>query len=401
MMQQESDSRMPRTVLFSAFCVGFAMWAPIYCVPPMEHILTEQLFLTHTQTSLLFSVPILMLVATAIPAGIVADRIGVKKATGIGLIVMAIGAIMRGTATNYISLLAFTFIYGLGFGWIFPNLPKVISTFERRDKVNVSMGVVNSGFPIGTALGLAITVPIILPIAKTFQGVFLIWSIPTIVAASLWWISVKEPPRITNNVETSKRGVNAFRKVISNKQLWLVTSIMFLHQYYSKVWTGWTPVLMMMKGVPPSSAGLIASTSIWVMIPTVLLVPRLSYKLGVMKPFLWLPSIVLAFAAWGATWVSVSMSWYLMALAGVFLATRYATLLALPIYIMDEMEVGTATGIFLSIGYIGGVIGPLIGGSILDTTQSLDLSLVTIAVISLATAFLAWRMTEASLMSRT
>lgn len=400
-MQQEANSRMPRTILFSAFWVGIAMWAPIYCVPPMEHILTEQLFLTHTQTSLLFSAPMLMLVATAIPAGLIADRIGVKKATGIGLIVMAIGAIMRGTATNYISLLAFTFVYGLGFGWTFPNLPKVVSTFVRRDKANVVMGIVNAGMPVGTALGLALTIPIVWPITSTYQGVFFIWSIPTIIAASLWWILVREPRKITNNIETSKRGITTFRKVLLNKQLWLVSSIMFLHQYYSKTWTGWTPVLMMMKGAPPSSAGLIASTTIWVMIPTVLLVPRLSYKLGVIKPFLWLPSIALAFAAWGATWAGISMSWYLMALVGVSIATRYTTLLALPIYIMDEKEVGTASGILLSVGYTGGVIGPLIGGSILDTTQSLDLSFVVIAVISLATAFLAWRITENGLMGRT
>jgi cyanate permease len=158
---------------------------------------------------------------------------------------------------------------------------------------------------------------------------------------------------------------------------------------------------MMMKGASPSSAGLIASTTIWVMIPTVLLVPRLSYKLGVRKPFLWLPSIALAFAAWGTTWASISMSWYLMALVGVLLATRYTTLLALPIYIMDEKEVGTASGIFLSVGYTGGVIGPLIGGSILDTTQSLDSSFIIIAVISIAIAFLAWRITETGLIGRT
>jgi len=111
---------MPRTVIVCALLVGVAMWAPIYCVPPMETLLKEQLLLTHTQTSLLLSVPVLMLVATAIPAGVISDRIGIKKAIGIGLIAMATGALLRGTASDFSSLLGFTFIYGFGFGWTFP-----------------------------------------------------------------------------------------------------------------------------------------------------------------------------------------------------------------------------------------------------------------------------------------
>ena len=151
---------MPRRVLFCAFLVGIAMWSPIFCVPPMEPLLKGQLLLTYTQTGLLLSAPVLMLVAVAIPAGLASDRIGVKKATGIGLIIMAIGAVLRGTAVDFTSLLAFTFVFGVGFGWTLPNLPKLVSVYVPKEKANVAMGVVNAGFPVGTALGMAVTVPV-------------------------------------------------------------------------------------------------------------------------------------------------------------------------------------------------------------------------------------------------
>ena len=123
-MQKAQSSRIPWIILGSAWLLGFAIFAPMFCVPPMEHILKAELILTHTQTSLLFSAPILMIVIIAIPAGMIADRIGAQKSAGIGAIIVVVGAILRSTATDASSLLAFTFIYGIGVGWSFPNLPK-------------------------------------------------------------------------------------------------------------------------------------------------------------------------------------------------------------------------------------------------------------------------------------
>jgi len=385
---------MPRRILFSTLLVGFAATAPTFCVPPMEHILKEQLFLTHTQTSLLFVAPILMLAAVAIPAGLVADRIGVRKATGIGLIITAIGAILRGTATDPQGLLAFTFIYGFGGGWILPNIPKIVSTVVQRDKATVVTGVISSGIPIGMALGLALTMPVIWPMTNSYQGVFFIWSIPLAVVTVQWWVLVREPRKSSALLELSKIRTTSFRTVLLYKPLLLVSALMFLHNFFVLTWNGWSPVLMMMKGASPSSAGLIASIALWSYIPAYILMPRLSYRLGIRKPFLWIPSVVLAIAAWGATQVSVTASWFLMALVGIANGTRFITLLALPVEMMHKREVGTASGIVISIGFAGGVVGPLIGGAILDNTQSLDLSFMVLMGASLAAAFLASRLSE-------
>ncbi len=370
------------------------MWAPIFCVPPMEPLIKEHLLLTHTQTSLLLSAPVLMLVVTAIPAGLVSDRVGIKKTIGIGLIIMAAGAVLRSTASDFISLLAYTFIFGFGFGWTFPNLPKLVSIYFGKDKANVGMGIVNSGFPIGTALGLAITVPIILPIAETYQGVFLIWSIPAIIAAVSWWILIRQPISKSSHIEQPSTSITSFRSAFSNKHLLLVAVLMFIQQLTSWNWNGWAPVMMMLKGASPSLAGLIASVTIWAILPTFLLVPRLSHRIGLRKPFLLVPSIVLAIAFWVAKYITINTSWFLMALVGVATGTRFITLMALPLELTHESEVGMASGMLLSIGFAGGVIGPLIGGRVLDTTQNLDLSLVVLMIISLAAIFIALKIPE-------
>jgi CP family cyanate transporter-like MFS transporter len=385
---------MPRNVIFCAFLIGIAMWAPIYCVAPMEPIIKEHLLLTHTQTGLLLSAPVLMLVVTAIPAGLISDRVGIKKTIGLGLIIMAAGAVLRSTATDFISLLAYTFIFGFGFGWTFPNLQKLVSVYFEKDKANVAVGIVQSGFPIGTALGLAITVPIILPIAGTYQGMFLIWSIPTIIAAVSWWILIRQPVQKSSHIEQPSTSITSFRNAFSNRHLWLVAVLMFIHTFTFRNWSSWAPVMMMLKGASPSLAGLIASVTVWAVLPTFLLAPRLSHRIGLRRPFLWVPSIVSAIAFWIARYITINTSWFIMLLVGVASGTRYTTLMALPLELTHEREVGMASGMLLSIGYIGGVIGPLVGGRVLDITQNLDISLLVLTIISLAATFIALKVPE-------
>jgi len=361
-----------------------AMWAPVFCVPPMEHILKEALRLSHAQTSLLYAAPVLMLAALAIPGGLLADRIGAKKAAGIGAIVIVVGTVLRGTATDASSLLVFTFIYGAGLGLSFPNMPKLISAWFPRERAGLATGLLTSGVLVGVGVALAATMPFILPVTGTFQGVFFIWSIPPIVAAILWWALVREPADGEVRAGSVSQGNTPFRRVLRNKSLWLAASLFLLHNFFFYSWTGWAPTLMRLKGTTPELAGLIASVAIWVGIPTAFLVPGLAYRLGLRKPFLWIPGVALALAAWGAISANITMSWFLMALVGVANLTRWIAILAFPVEVMPREDVGKASGIILSLGYVGGVIGSQVGGRILDVTGSLNHALLVLVAVSAA-----------------
>jgi len=374
--------------------MAFAIFSPMFCVPPIEHILKEELLLNHTQASLLFCSPILMLVAVAIPGGLIADRIGIRKAAGIGAIIIAVGTILRGTAADSSSLLAFTFIYGLGLGLSFPNLPKLVSAWVPREKAGVATGMFTTGVMTGVALPLAITMSLVFPITNTFQGVFFIWSIPPIIATIFWWILVREPERDSIHGEPASVEKTPLRQILGNKNLWMVAIILLLENFFFYNWSGWSPMLMMLKGATPELAGLITSVITWVGIPTVFLMPRLAYKLDLRKPFLWVPSIVTAFLAWGAIHIDLSMVWLFMVLVGIATTTRYTTLLALPVELSPKEGAGTASGLVLSVGYAGGIIGPLVGGRILDITGSLDLSLLILSGVSIAMVALALRLPE-------
>jgi AAHS family 3-hydroxyphenylpropionic acid transporter len=393
-LPQKQGSRVPRTILGSAWLVGFAMWAPMFCVPPMEHILKEALQLSHAQTSLLYVAPVLMLAALAIPGGLLADRIGAKKAAGIGTIVIVAGTVLRGAATDASSLLAFTLIYGAGLGLSFPNIPKLISAWFPRERAGVATGLFTSGILTGIALAVAITVPFIFPLAGTFQGAFFVWSIPPVVAAILWWALVREPAAGEVQAGSVSQGNTPFRQILRNRRLWLAAGLLLLHNFFFYSWTGWAPTLMRLKGATPELAGLITSVTIWVAIPAAFLIPRLAYRMGVRKPFLWVPGIILALAAWGVIGATIPMSWFLMALVGAAIIARFTTILALPVEMMPSKDVGKASGVILSLGYVGGVLGALVGGRILDITGSLDHSFLVLVAVSVAAVGIAFGLPE-------
>jgi CP family cyanate transporter-like MFS transporter len=379
-------------MLVGACLLGFAIFSPIFCVPPMQHVLRQELTLTYAETSWLFTVAILMLVCTAIPGGYIADRIGFKRAAGIGAILIAVGAFLRSMTSDYSSLIGFTVVMGVGIGLSFPNLPKLISSSMPAGKSGATTGLYYLGILLGVALPLAFTMPVVFPLTNSFQGVFLFWSIPTIAIAVWWWVMVKEPARLL--VSTNPSPSVTFSQILRNRNLWILSSILLLHNFFFYSWTGWAPAFMMSKGAAPTTAGLISSITIWASLPAVLLMPRLFTRVGRRRPFIWVASLVLAVCALLAGRTPLNLTWLVMAVVGLSNTYRYLTILILPVEMMSNEEVGRASGVLLSIGYLGAIIGPFIGGLLLDMTGSFDQSLLLIGGVSFATAALVFRLRE-------
>jgi ACS family glucarate transporter-like MFS transporter len=100
-----------------------------------------------------------------------------------------------------------------------------------------------------------------------------------------------------------------------------------------------------------------------------------------------------------ATWITLYMpyqwGWALMAVVGITTSGTFAMLLALPIEMLPRNAVGTASGAILSIGYIGGLVGPWLTGKVVDATGNFDRALIGLAVIAALWMVLGFLMPEA------
>jgi len=397
-VQPSESPHVPYAVLIFAMLLAIAMWMPLICIPPMEHILTEQLQITHAQTSLLYSIPLWMVGVVALPAGLIADRIGFRKAGGIGAILIAVGSLLRCTTMDVSALLAFTFIYGVGFGFAFVSLPKMISAWVPREKTGIATGVYSAGIFIGQALAITLTIPFVFPLTNSVQGVFFVWSIPAIVVAVIWWTLLKEPSSKNLKVESMPRSNVFFRQLLSktlkNKDLLLLSGFHALHLFFYYTWIGWSPALVMSKGGTPELASFTSSLAFWVAIPACFIIPMLAHRVGSRRPFLLASAIAMAIAALAWANVSLGMSWLPMVLVGLADCTILVIVLALPLEMVPEEEVGAATGLIITAGNIGGPIGSLVSGHIFDITGDLNLALFMLIGIATAMICMSFRLPE-------
>jgi CP family cyanate transporter-like MFS transporter len=399
-MRREENSKNPWLILGCAWLLGLGMYLPIFCIPPMEYILQSQLNVDHAQMSLLFTIPFLTLAVIAIPSGFLADTIGIRKAAGIGAIVVVIGSLLRGVSTNFTNLTVFTSIYGIGFALIYPNLPKLVGTWFPREKAGLATGIYATALTIGPALALAITLPVIYLLTDTFQGTIWLWSIPALIAAVLWWIVVRNHPVATDQIQQVDGKNKLFAPVWKNGNLWLVGLMFFFLniQYYT--WSAWTPALLMQKGASPELSAAITSVRSWAGIPFIFLLPWISYKVGLRKPFIWSSTIITALASWSAMYISVPLFWPLMVVLALGGGTAFAMILALPVELASKESVGAASGMVLSIGYIGAAAGPWIAGRILDATENLNLAIIMLIGVAVVWTGIAFIIPETGLKAR-
>jgi len=375
--------------------MSFAIVAPMSSVPPMEHIIKEELLLTHAQTGLLYIAPLIMIIALSIPGGILADKIGIRKTAGIGAIITVVGSLLRGTTADFSSLIAFTFIYGAGVGLVFPNLPKLVSGWVPRERAGMATGIFSAGIYAGVGSPLALTMSAVFPVTNSFQGVFLIWSLPAIAATIVWWLIVRDPSHSNDTrSELLQQRQTPFRQVLTNKSLWLAAGIFFVHNFFTYLWTGWAPALMIQKGATSSLAGLITSITLWAGLASIFILPRLSDRFGLRKPFIWIPSIILTLASVGVIFITIPLSWGLMAMVGIVHSTRAAITMVLPVEMVPKEAVGAASGLMFSIGFIGGVVGTLIGGYLFDLTGNLTQSFLVLFGVQAVAIALALKLPE-------
>jgi cyanate permease len=389
-------------MLGCAWLLGFAMYAPMLCIPPIVHIVKNEFGVSHAEVGLLFAIPVTMLILLAIPGGFLADRLGTQKAVGIGATVMAIGSLLRGVSGSFTSLMVFTALYGVGFSIIYPNLAKLVGGWFPREKVSLATGVYSTGIVMGGATPLAVTLPLVFPLTNTIQGTFVIWSMPCVAAAALWWLLAKDPPpkdaiaephtsiRPSATVRVTARSYSLWK----DRNMWLIAFLLFLNNIHFYAWSGWSPALFMMKGASPDLAALIASSRGWAGLLVIFLMPWASYKVGLRKPFLWGAAFLLVVVSVSAIYIPVPLGWPLMILVGIAGTGTFSMILALPLELLPTESVGTASGTVLSIGYLGGLVGPWLTGKIVDLTGNFDLALIFLMITAFVWAVIGFVIPE-------
>lgn len=384
MQKDDQNQRNPYrwVILAVAWLAYFSFGLILSSVPPLATTISADLSLTYSEMGAVLGSVILMYVPLAIPIGIAIDRIGHKRMITLGLILISLSSILRMFALTFETLFLTVLIFGIGGPTISVGLPKVVaSAFLGRER-GIASGIYMTGFIIGSAIALALTNAVIMPLVGTWRNAFFLYGIIGLIIAAAWLLLVKQPPPLEEEKGLKIPLRATLHHLRGIKSVWMVAIIGtsgFLI-YYG--FGNWLPALLESKGFNPVEAGLLASFPTWIGLIGSVFIPGLA-KSGNRKPILililFLQGVSIIVAGVGTELILLTS----LTIFGIFSGAMMPVLLVI---LMDLPDVGAeytgiASGVYFSIGALFGFIGPTLVGYLTDLTGTFLPAIVLLALV--------------------
>ncbi|MBQ63229.1 MAG: MFS transporter [Gammaproteobacteria bacterium] len=370
-----------RWVLLSGVWLQYAAFGLVATsLAPLTGLIESDLKLTHAEMGTTMGAWQLVYIVSAIPCGILLDKLGPRWALIIGSLLIALSVFTRGTADNFFELILAVMLFGLGGPIISAGAPKVIAEWFTGSSRGMAMGIYMTGPAIGGLVSLTMTHSVLLPaLDGAWQNVMFLWAGVTVFATIIWLILTSHPLMRVSSGSGGTGGLPQTRVLILlvKEPAVLLVLIMSIGVFlFNHGLNNWLPELLRSGGMTLIEAGY------WAAIPTViglagsLLIPRLATPER-RFPILTGLSVAAALASVLLQFQAPSLMFTGLILQGIarssLMTILVLTLVELPG--VGQKHVGVATGLFFSAAEVGGVLGPMSLGLLYDWTNEFNTGL--------------------------
>jgi ACS family glucarate transporter-like MFS transporter len=373
------------------------IWTAVSALVPE---IAADLAISASKALFAYSLISIMFVFLMIPGGILADHFNVRWVVGIGTLIAGVGTAMRWLIPTYTGLIAGSIVAGVGMSLVNPNLIKAATEWFPPKQLGVAQGVVFAGWGVGAGLAGLLSRGILLGIVGSWKNVFLVYGITTIVMAAVWMVLVRSPTReeqpdygaVSGAQSNSDESIfNIIKEVLSRRNSYFASLLTICGFYTGVGFIGLFPTWASVSQFRISSV--LIGGSFFLIAGGALLFAGVSDRIG-RKMVLY---ITLSGQILGTLLVGLAPSFPILVLGAVVGPLCGGGLFAMFYVLPGELpgigpvRAGTMAGVLLSIGQIGAVIGPIIGGHVLETA-SISASALAISLPSLVGLLAIWRL---------
>ncbi len=375
----------------------FSFGLAIASTAPLVSTITTDLGITYGAMGAVLGAWQLIYIGSALPLGVLLDRIGVAIGLTLSAGVMALSLAARGFAADETGLFLAVALFGLGGPIVSIGAPKLIALWFHGADRGMAMGLYITGPSLGGIAAYALTNSVLMPVTGgDWRAVLWLYGAFVLTAGAVWWLISRHPQARRVDARAagmSKAGsLGAFREIagLRTVQIVLIMSIgifMFNHGL-----TNWLPKMLEAKGMSPVSAGY------WAAIPTVvgvagsLIIPRMATpprRVAIMTG--------LFAAALIATLLLQTEPGLPLATGLILQGVARSSMMTIAILLLMEApgvppeRAGMAGGMFFTVAEIGGVLGPLSIGVVSDISGGFSAPLGMLTIITAALLLLlAW-----------
>ena len=306
-----------------------------------------------------------------IPMGMAADRYGVRLIVGIGVLVAAAGGALRGTATGFAPLLAWMFLFGVGYSTIGPNLPKMVGMWFRSKELGLASGIILGSYGLGAGLAITFGGSYVSPALGGWRNTLYVLGALSLIIGILWVVAIRDrntdAPAATKTTLAQAGLFDSIAVALKCRDVWLLVIVLFASQGAFIGAIGFLPLYLMGKGLTQATSNAYVSILLYVFVAGAIIVPAISDRLGNRKrvflvsfivnglavmstAFLTGPALGLAFALWGFSTGAVILC-YVVPLEHPSLGPSFA---------------GAVNGLLMAATFTGGFVSPILGNVIAE-----------------------------------
>jgi MFS family permease len=364
------------TILGAMTFCSLAFGVTFQGIPPLLGTLIDTFHISHTEAGALMSLFSIPAIIIALPGGILVDRYGPKAVGTTGLLTMAAGTAIVATGGSYWVLAVGRLVAGLGAAITLTVGPKVVTSWFRERELGLSMGILNTAMPLGTILSL------------NFMGIISLhygWraSVGTslaviILALCFFWLLYRKRESAGQPI-TERIKLSVVEE--AGWPIWLVGAVWGLFGAAMISYFTYAPDYFVSQGNDVARAGLLASFPMWGSIFLASIVGLLIDRWGRK----WLFALVGCAGIAVILYLLPGFPLYAVALVivlGIFVAIPPASVFSLAGEIMPERVTGLGFGIVSVCHNIGVLVGPLIAGTLRDTTGNYLGSFIAMATFA-------------------
>jgi nitrate/nitrite transporter NarK len=327
-----------------------------FLIPSLASRLSPELGLSHTQYTLIFTAPVLMGIWGAITSGAAADRFGIRGVVGILAFLGGAAGLARAFAPSFEVMFILMCLLGIAIYGSTPNLPKLVAIWFPPRQAGLAAGFYTSAIGLGLTLGMFTG-----PLFPDWRAAFTYVGIVVLAVAFLWAFLARSAPK---GVEIKMPPmISGIKRGLRSRNILLICVVYFLFGGIFTSFLGNSPeALEIMHNISPATAGAIASLLTGAGILGNFLVPAMSDRIGLRKPFIYAAVITISVCLFFAWQLAPSTAaWVLVFLGGVGMGSLPPIVLTLPLELPEigREHVGGTTGLILSSMALGGFTMPL------------------------------------------
>jgi sugar phosphate permease len=387
-------------ICFLLFLTWLISYIDRSLMPIALPLIGEEFHLSPTVMGAVVSAFFLGYASMQIPGGIIADKIGARKAMTLGVAGWSIFSLLTGMVSSLKTLIWVRIFFGLGEGIHPPSAFKVLSAWFNSSEKARANGFVMSSNTLGPMIAPLIFATLVK--AYGWRSAFYLISIPGfLLTIAVYWYLRDQPvdyPGITSRelAEIGTANNSQGREKVSiadlskRSTLW---QLFFIYLTWDVTWWGfqaWLPsYLLKVKGFTLMNTGFVLMLPYAAGFIGVLVCGYISDLSRKRKPVL--VAVLLGnsvFMLLTATAANVKIAIVFLTLTGFFLPAIQGPFWTLVMDLLPTRVLGYSSGFINTGGQIAGVISPIIIGALIQRTGHYSAGFLFMAISASLSAFL-------------